>query len=153
MTQSANVRDAARMRRRRASREARRREIEGSPEQMNRAGLSQEAAPKLLEHGIHLDERPEEAVRPVGVVDADARVSIEEHELRDLDGHRVERQRDAEALEPAQVLVVEVGQRPLVEAHRFRRRRRLVRATRRRIDEVELDVEHVRSPMRAWVRS
>ena len=43
-------------------------EVEGSPEQVHRAGLADESSPEHVEHPLHLDQRTPESLHGVGVV-------------------------------------------------------------------------------------
>lgn len=50
------------MARGRAAGEARRRQVEAAPEEMDRAGLADEAGLEALQRGVHLEQRPPEQV-------------------------------------------------------------------------------------------
>ena len=91
------VRNAARVLRRAAPREARDREIRRAPEVVNRAALSDEPRAEVREDAVRLRERAKVAVRVFGVVRAVNLVAFEGDRILDLVGRRVDAARGRRA--------------------------------------------------------
>jgi hypothetical protein len=109
------VRHTARVERRLTTGEASRRQVEASPEEMDRARLAGEAGAEHIEQAVGLDEGVPEALDRFSVVAGVLGVLGE----RDRDGHLVrpgeERDADAELAEDAHRLGVEARHRPRFE--------------------------------------
>src|SRR6185312_10715483 len=80
-------------------REAREREVERAPEEMQRARLADELAAEALEHRPHGLQRAPERGGALAIVRMVARIRLEADRLGHLDRHRPDADRAAEALE------------------------------------------------------
>src|ERR1017187_8456958 len=79
-----------------SSREPRHCEIEASPEEMYRAGFSDEAGPKLLVHAVDLYQDVPEALSELGIVGGMGPIAAERDGIGDLARKLVDRDLDAE---------------------------------------------------------
>ena len=113
----AAVRCPGGVRRRRATREPRGREIEGAPEQVHRARLAHECGAELGQDPARGGEQPPIARDLVGVVGRVGAVVGERHRVGDLHRDRPDVCVDAEPVELAQQVGVELGDRPRGERH------------------------------------
>src|SRR6202043_3155746 len=84
------VRHPAGMPRRSSSRKARHRKIKTAPEEMYRAGLAEEAGAELLEHAVSVDKDLEKAPHRVRIVGGMLGVLREADRFRQLIGHLVD---------------------------------------------------------------
>src|SRR4030088_3645583 len=90
------MRHAAGMARRAPARKARHREIEAAPEEMHRAGLAEEGGAELLEHPIGIDQYLQETPHSIRIVGGMLVVLRKPDRLRQVVGHLVYCDVDAE---------------------------------------------------------
>ena len=106
------------MARRRSAREARRRQIETAPEEVDRAGLADEAGLEALQHAVGLAHRPPQQLRVARVVRAMPLVLVERNGVSDLDRMGRDGDVDAAASKPRHELAIEPRDGTRLEDHR-----------------------------------
>ena len=91
--------------------------VEGTPEDMHRAGLADERRAKHLEDAFDLDERPPEAVHCFRVIARMGAVVGKRDRALDLDRHGPDLGADTEGIEQRHDVRVEVGDTAGGERH------------------------------------
>jgi hypothetical protein len=128
------------MERCRPSREARRREIEAPPEEVDGTRLADESGLERTHQAVRLQQAAPEQLDVARVVGGMLLVRLEGDGLGDLDRSRRDPNVDPEASQPGHELAVEPCDRLRLERHR-ERAALAIRDQQAMIDEVEVDLE------------